>query len=438
MIYTVLNYNFVQLTFQILLSESVFLIGRQKREHFLPKLAGAIVLNFVLAFAWQSLIGYLVGTQLAWYVLLYVGYACISALVMTMCFEITPLEMVFIMAGGYGTQHMTFALSRIVLYYLHIPYATYGDWPHLLITRYAIFFIGTACVYFLIIRNNRDKNGFGAGDIRIAALAVVLMLAATGLSVYWSYPNDYVGTLVGEVICPAYSFLCCALVLLMEYYVLRENGMKREHEMMEQLIQISNTQQKSTQEAIDIINIKCHDLKHQIKALAQMDDAQSRSEYLQEVQEAVSIYDATYHTGSKAMDYVLREKSLLFDERKVEFSCMVEGKIIGFMAPVDIYAMMGNALDNALEQVLTEAEDERIISLQIKKHGEMVLIHLENRCSRELEFVDGLPVTTKKDKSQHGFGVKSIRYIAEKYDGYISMGTKAGSFYLDILIPMEA
>lgn len=71
---------------------------------------------------------------------------------------------------------------------------------------------------------------------------------------------------------------------------------------------MSDAQQKSAKEAIDIINIKCHDLKHQIGALAKMDDPLARSKYLQEVSEAVSIYDAVYHTGNKALDYILREK----------------------------------------------------------------------------------------------------------------------------------
>lgn len=206
---------------------------------------------------------------------------------------------------------------------------------------------------------------------------------------------------------------------------------------MEQLLKMADTQQKSAREAIDIINIKCHDLKHQIKALAKMEDAQTRSQYLKEVQEAVSIYDATYHTGCKALDYILREKTLLFNEYHVDFSCLIEGETINFMSSADIYALMGNALDNAFHRVLKEAEDERVISLHIKKQGEMILLHLENRCSRQLEFEDGLPVTDKEDKNQHGFGVKSIRYIAEKYNGDLFIQARDGKFYLDILFPCQ-
>lgn len=204
---------------------------------------------------------------------------------------------------------------------------------------------------------------------------------------------------------------------------------------MEQLLQMADNAHKSNKEAIDIINIKCHDLKHQLKALTKLEDNKERNEYIKEVQQAVSIYDATYHTGCETLDYVLREKTLISNERDVAFSCMIDGKLIDFMTPTDIYALMGNAFDNALESVVKEKPEERVISLHIKERGDMVLIHMENRCSREIQFIDGLPVTTKDDKSYHGFGVKSIKYITEKYGGSILMSTKNGKFYLDIILP---
>lgn len=171
-----------------------------------------------------------------------------------------------------------------------------------------------------------------------------------------------------------------------------------------------------------------------MKALLKVEDAKERSEYIEEMRRAISIYDATYHTGCEALDYVLREKSLLSDEYDIAFSCMVDGGAIAFMHPADIYAFMGNALDNALECVIREEQEKRIISLRISRHGQMVSIHLENTCSIPPQFQDDLPVTNKEDKNYHGFGVRSIRYVAEKYNGNVFMRAQDGRFYLDVLI----
>ena len=48
----------------------------------------------------------------------------------------------------------------------------------------------------------------------------------------------------------------------------------------------------------------------------------------------------------------------------------------------------------------------------------------------------GLPLTTKKNKADHGYGMKSIRYTAEKYNGTITVQTKNQIFMLQILIPV--
>lgn len=434
MLYELFENLFIQFPFQLLISEAVFLIGTPKRRHFLSRILTGLFLLVVLSAMWQGLLTYLASSSLFYYVLLYLGYAFFTIIPIWAGFDIGLEELIFILAGGYATEHMTFALSKIVLYFGHWEYKLYGSLAHLLLTRYAFYMIGSASVYFLVIRNKKKENKLRDSDFRIAVLGFVIMVFAIGFSVYWSYPEEYAGTQIGEVICPSYGFLCCALVLLMEYYVLRENSLKHEQETMEQLLQISTAQQKSSKEAIDIINMKCHDLKHQIKALAKIEDNRSRIEYLQEIRDAVSIYDATYHTGCSALDYILREKTLIFKERNIEFSCMVEGKMMTHMSSADVYALMGNALDNALERVMKEKEDERVISLQIRHHNDMMLIHLENRCSRLLKFENGMPVTEKKDKTRHGFGIKSMRYIVEKYNGELLMSVRDGKFNMDILL----
>ncbi|BFL47968.1 ATP-binding protein [Lactonifactor longoviformis] len=436
MLYSFLESFCIQFTFQLFISESIFLIDIPRKKHFVPRLVGFLIAQIFLGKLWETTLTVILPDSMLQYVCLYIGYALLTIIPISGSFDLELRELIFILAGGYATEHMTFALSKIILYLFHRQYTLYGSLPHLLITRYIIYVMGAMAVYFLIIRTKKKSGELGDSDFRIVVLAFIIMVFAIGFSVYWSYPEEYQGTRVGNIICPAYSFLCCALVLLMEYYVLRENSMKREQEMMEQLLKMSGTQQKSSKEAIDIINMKCHDLKHQMKALEKIENDSSRKEYLQEIREAVSIYDATYHTGCSALDYVLREKTLIFNERNIEFSCMVEGKMISYMSSADVYALMGNALDNALEHVLKEKEGERVIGLQIRHHYDMALIHLENRCSCAPEFKDGIPVTRKKDKTQHGFGVKSMIYIVQKYGGEVLITAKNGKFNLDILLPL--
>ena len=410
----------------------------RERERFALRLAGALAAYFACAFLWNALLNALPGGPLLSRVLLWTGLFVLTLGGIWCCFDLISIELLFVGTGGYATEHIAFALGRIVQYAGGWSEDSLGVPIHTLLFRFLIYVMVSGLMYFLLIRPNRGKGDFKPGDGRIALLALVMLMAAIVLSVFYSYAVFMEqGTVASEVVCPLYGILCCTLVLLMEFYVLRENRMKREQEMMEQLLQMANAQRKSAQESIDIINMKCHDLKHQISALARTRDEAVRSEYVAEIQQAVSIYEADYHTGCEPLDYVLREKALISNQHHVTFSCMADGEAIAFLRPADVYALMGNALDNALNRVLQEPEEQRIISLQIKRVGDMVLFHLANRCSQPPEFQDGLPVTSKEDKTAHGFGMKSIRYLVEKYSGELSIQARDGKFCLDILFPAQ-
>lgn len=433
--YSFMNLNFIHFPVELIICEVIFLLKKPRREHFLVKFLFSMILYFVLAYGWMTLIYSIQTESLLPLVFLYLGYAFLTAVPIGICFELRGLEVLFSIAGGYATQHMCFAFLRIYLYLTQHSLEVEGFYR--IFTQYILYVLWAFVIYMLIIRKNQDKDEFVEDDIRIAVLALVLALAAIGLSVFYSNPDDAPLNMYNGILCPAYGILCCALVLMMEYYVLRENRMKKEQEVMEELLQMANTQQKSSREAINIINMKCHDLKHQLKAFTDMSETAERMEYVKEVQQAVAIYDAIFHTGSEPLDYVLREKSLIINEYNVAFSCMANGALINFMNPADIYALMGNAMDNALERVIQEKEEERSISLHINQYQDMILLHMENRCSASPEFEDELPITDKTDKNQHGFGVRSIRYIAEKYNGTLSMKVRDGKFLLDILFPKQ-
>ena len=65
-----------------------------------------------------------------------------------------------------------------------------------------------------------------------------------------------------------------------------------------------------------------------------------------------------------------------------------------------------------------------------------LLLRFENYYEGTLEFEGGLPVTTKKDKAYHGFGIKSIRYTAEKYGGSVTVAAKDNWFEMKVPLPL--
>ena len=104
----------------------------------------------------------------------------------------------------------------------------------------------------------------------------------------------------------------------------------------------------------------------------------------------------------------------------------------------DICTVIGNALDNAIESVLmVENSEKRMIHLSLTQKNDFIFIQIRNYCEKEPVWKGKELLTTKKNKKNHGYGIKSIRYSIEKYGGNVTTAYKDNWFELCILIPMQ-
>jgi sensor histidine kinase regulating citrate/malate metabolism len=93
-------------------------------------------------------------------------------------------------------------------------------------------------------------------------------------------------------------------------------------------------------------------------------------------------------------------------------------------------------MDNAIEAVSQfQQAEKRQIEVTIFRQQCFLVIKVVNPSPQSLVFQEGLPVTTKEDPDHHGFGLRSVRHIVEKYDGNLCITDKDGEFSLKILIP---
>ena len=103
----------------------------------------------------------------------------------------------------------------------------------------------------------------------------------------------------------------------------------------------------------------------------------------------------------------------------------------------DICSLFGNILDNAIEATQqVRIEERRLINLSVRQHKGFIIIECENYSENKLEIEKGrtLPGTTKGDKIRHGFGLKSIQKVAEKYNGAMTITLQDGWFQVRVLL----
>lgn len=226
------------------------------------------------------------------------------------------------------------------------------------------------------------------------------------------------------------------VVLYLENELFKKSEMRQELELMDILWKKNKEQYQLAKENIAVINQKVHDLKHQIRAIrnASKEDV---DRYLEEVEDSVQIYESIVQTGNEVLDTILTEKSLYCKSKGIQVSCVADGIQMKFMNTVDLYAILGNAIDNAIEEVEKFQEKEkRQIDVLIYRQQQLLAINVINPLKGQLQYEGGLPITTKSDRKIHGFGLRSIQYILKKYDGFMNVTEEDGIFTLMMLVPI--
>ncbi len=143
-------------------------------------------------------------------------------------------------------------------------------------------------------------------------------------------------------------------------------------------------------------------------------------------------------TGNNVLDTILFSKQLYCSKHQIAMNAVADGAQLGFMDVMDICSIFGNALDNAIESVLKLPDKEkRLIRIAVYTQNNFLMIRVENYYEERLEIEDGEYRSTKKNKANHGYGIKSIRYTAEKYSGSVSIQAKDNWFCLRVLLPIK-
>lgn len=196
-------------------------------------------------------------------------------------------------------------------------------------------------------------------------------------------------------------------------------------------------QYRNYQDSLDLIQMKYHDLKHQITGLRAESDEEKRKKWIDSMENEIAAFENISRTGNQVLDTILAAKIFHCRKNHIQITCVADGKLLDHMHVTDICSIFGNALDNAIEHVILIPDPEkRLIHLTVSAQKGFVFIKIENYCEAEIsKNEEDLITTTKKDSKNHGFGLKSIRKAVEKYDGSVVFGVQRNWFELKILLP---
>lgn len=169
-----------------------------------------------------------------------------------------------------------------------------------------------------------------------------------------------------------------------------------------------------------------HDMKNHLLAIHRLrGDQEAQEQYIHKLlHQELAAMEGLIRTGSDLLDGLLDEKLAQAKRDGLQLKVRMDFCPSSFLEDIDLCAIFGNILDNAMEAARQcSSPEEREIFLHSSQAADHVLITCSNHYSGKLRLSSDLPATTKADHLHHGIGLSSVRHCVEKYGGILTLDT---------------
>lgn len=346
-----------------------------------------------------------------------------NSLIMWGCFRISWRQILFYDAVAGLLQNLVAKLVTLFSICGWVEERTLGQ----LMISTLLFVWSILLFYMIFLRKTEDNYNFKIPGLKFAVLLSVYILVVL---LYSPFADWYFSEALARV------FLCLNFItidlisLFMAFGVFEKSYLENEKEIMERLLHLQKSQMQQSTDNVESLNRKCHDMLRTLELMGEETTSTERKKYIEDLKKTVRVYDLDCKTGNKALDVLLIKYGLICEEQKIRFTYMVDGEALSFMEDCDIYSLFGNALENAIESLTAEKDEtKRILEVLLKRRDDFVVAEIGNYFSGEVLLKDGWPETTKEDDDCHGYGIKSMRYVTEKYGGNLYVG-KENHFFV--------
>ena len=171
-----------------------------------------------------------------------------------------------------------------------------------------------------------------------------------------------------------------------------------------------------------------------IKAQLALGETDQLQRYLDELEQDLDRVDSWIKSGNLMADAILNSKLSLAQQKKIAVNCKARLPENLPVEDVDLCVILGNLLDNALEACEQIPEEGRFLRVYLAVNGRQLYMSIQNSAKEELNFNERNYITQKR--GSHGFGMKRVSAVVEKYDGFLNLANEPGIFAAEVTLPL--
>lgn len=290
---------------------------------------------------------------------------------------------------------------------------------------------------FLKRRFDKDKINFLNNKYYILVGSILFLTVVVMVILAWMYGNIDVSrhnvsiSLLALTLCV--SFLSIMSISLMDHIV-KDMEEKHKNEMELQNIKLEKFYLNDVNSALEEIRILRHDMRGELALIHGYNELNQKDKIRLHIEKKLREMDVQLTPQIDSENIITSFLNFKIKEANsknigVEVKTNINDEEI-FIDKEDICRIINNIMNNAIE-ALQECDIKKL-KLFIGISGNYLLIKSENSYKGRLLTEGKKIITIKKDKTKHGYGLKSIKNIAEKYNGFMSIIYDDNKFKIDV------
>ncbi len=237
-------------------------------------------------------------------------------------------------------------------------------------------------------------------------------------------------------------FLCIGVLNILLYVIMnkmqRDNITREEYSLLKANISSQEKLAAEMRERYSEVRTLKHDMKHYLTTAAELiSDGKplEAKDYIERiVEERINSSGVGVNTGCAVIDAVINNKIALCGSGGIKMKCTIDTQFEG-VNDIDISILLSNLLDNA---IIGCDMSEPYLELIMMNRKSMIYIAVKNSISESVLADNPELETTKDNSSEHGYGIRSIKDIAKKYDGSVDFMEKDGRFIAEVWLNRSA
>jgi len=307
-----------------------------------------------------------------------------------------------------------------------------------------ISYIAACAVILLVIYrffkrnfNYLIKNYSGTSLIKLCLLPLSYYIANYWLGLYNYAADKAAGVFSLRTLFFIITLIAYALILDIAKSAREKEALQGVKMALSLRLESADQQLSALQATQEQAVVYRHDMRHHLALIGGYladGDIEKAENYVRLAQADIEDITPNCYCENNTVNLILSSFAAKAKNNGVLFS--VDAQLPQFLSipETELCALLSNGLENAIEAAAQAADEQfRKARISCQTHKGNLLIFIENSFTGELVMENGLPQSRHEG---HGFGVKSMVMIAEKYNGYCSFEARGEIFTLRIVLPL--